>query len=96
MPERWLRDEDKDSKEEHKEQIANMMKYDLSFEGGNRKCIGMHLGLMEVYKIAATLIQLYEFELVSKRWKVFCHFFPYQSDFRLRGGRAGVTYTSFR
>ncbi|CAN8100112.1 unnamed protein product [Discula destructiva] len=50
---------------------------DLSFGAGSRKCIGMHLGLMEVYKAVATLVAMFEFELsTDEDWTLKASLFP--------------------
>lgn len=50
---------------------------DLSFGAGSRKCIGMNLGLMEVYKAVATLVAMFEFELsTTEEWTLKAHLFP--------------------
>lgn len=78
-PERFLRDEQ--GGEESEAQFAERMRVyndcDLSFGAGSRKCIGMNLGLMEVYKAVATLVALFEFELsTTEEWSLKAYLFP--------------------
>lgn len=61
-PERFLREEG-ESEGAFAERMRHYNDCDLSFGVGSRKCIGMHLGLMEVYKAVATLVAMFEFEL---------------------------------
>ncbi len=86
-PERWLRDESNgESEDAYKQRLAGMNSYDLSFGSGNHACMGKNLGLMEVYKIVATLVALYEFELADPRkvWKIHNRIFPIQSGIEMR------------
>lgn len=85
-PERWLRDEDsRETEESFQVRLAAMNKADLSFGGGSRACIGKNLGLFQTYKVLATLITLYDFELSEKAdWKVICSWFPRQEGLRVR------------
>lgn len=75
-PERFLQGED----EPDGEFSARMRLYndsDLSFGAGSRKCIGMNLGMMEVYKAVATLVAMFEWELVNEgEWEVKAELFP--------------------
>lgn len=59
---------------------------DLSFGAGSRKCIGMNLGMMEVYKTVATLIAMFKFELAypEKEWTIHNSMFPRQSGVMMR------------
>jgi cytochrome P450 len=43
----------------HPRQTYCAQRTDLSFGGGSRICIGKHLGLLEVYKVLATLVSRY-------------------------------------
>ncbi|TGJ87870.1 hypothetical protein E0Z10_g895 [Xylaria hypoxylon] len=86
-PERWLRDQaGGETEEEYRERLTEMNNNDLSFGGGLRKCIGQNIGLMEVYKTVATLVALYELELVNpeKEWTVHTSLFPRQSGFEIK------------
>lgn len=51
-PERWL--------ETSKEQRLIMEKYLCTFGYGSRSCLGMDMGLFEMYKVAATLFSRYK------------------------------------
>lgn len=75
-PERWLQ-----AQGETDEVYAKRMRLyndcDLSFGAGSRKCIGMNLGMLEVYKAVATLVAMFDFELVSKEeWTLKAELFP--------------------
>ncbi|ROW10049.1 hypothetical protein VPNG_06518 [Cytospora leucostoma] len=72
-PERWLRNEAVgETQEEFERRLAAMNSADLTFGGGRRICTGKNLGLFQVYKVLATLVALYEFDLVEpdREWKV--------------------------
>ncbi|KAI1856230.1 hypothetical protein JX265_011742 [Neoarthrinium moseri] len=93
-PERWLRDEAAGEGEDaFRRRLTDMNNCDLSFGAGQRKCIGMNLGMMQVYKTVATLVALYEFELADpeREWRIHNSIFPRQSgvEFRMRK-REGV------
>jgi cytochrome P450 len=50
---------------------------DLSFGAGSRKCIGMNLAMLEVYKSVATLVAMFDFELATQEeWTVTAELFP--------------------
>lgn len=75
-PERFLRG-DGETAEAFAARMRVYNDCDLSFGAGRRKCIGMHLGLMEVYKAVATLVALFEFELATADdWTLKAHLFP--------------------
>ncbi|KAF4962986.1 hypothetical protein FSARC_8963 [Fusarium sarcochroum] len=96
-PERWLRDEEKRETDEHFEKrLLKMNQADLSFGSGNHACLGKFMGLYQVYKVLATLITLYEIELVDpqKEWKVTNSWFARQEGLemwsvRLEGATGG-------
>ncbi|KAI0379160.1 cytochrome P450 [Hypomontagnella monticulosa] len=91
-PERWLRDDENgEAEEDYKLRLTKMNNYDLSFSAGSRKCIGMNLGLMLLYKTAATLVALYEFELADpgKEWEIRSFVFPKQSGINVRMRQRG-------
>lgn len=77
-PERFLRDEQGgESEGAFAERMRRYNDCDLSFGAGSRKCIGMNLGLMEVYKAVATLVALFEFELsTTEEWSLKAYLFP--------------------
>lgn len=85
VPERWLQADGEDSNA-FEERLQKMNNADLSFSAGSRKCIGMHLGKMEVSKTVATLIKLFNIELAypEKEWKIHNSLFPRQSGVLLR------------
>jgi hypothetical protein len=79
-PERWLRDECHESEEAYQTRLRLMNNSDLAFGGGSRICIGKNLGLLEVYKVMATLVSRYDIELVEpdRDWKTHNSFFVRQ------------------
>ncbi|KAF7589518.1 hypothetical protein BBP40_004183 [Aspergillus hancockii] len=79
-PERWLRDESHESEDEYQARLRLMNASDLTFGGGSRICIGKNLGLLEVYKVIATLVSRYDIKLVDPRrdWKTHNSFFVRQ------------------
>jgi cytochrome P450 len=65
-PERWLRDEEGgETEEEFAARLRKMNDAHLSFGAGSRICLGKSMGLMQVYKVVATLATLYDVELVD-------------------------------
>ena len=58
-PERWLRGED-EGKEEFEVRLKAMKDADLTFGMGNRTCLGRPLGLVEIYKLVASLFAKFE------------------------------------
>lgn len=75
-PERWLPG-DEESEEEYKQRMRLYNDCDLSFGAGSRKCIGMNLGMLEVYKTVATLVAMFEFELATnEEWTLKAELFP--------------------
>lgn len=86
-PERWLRDEEAGEAEEgFRVRLGHVNANDLSFGAGSRKCIGMNLGLMEVYKTVATLVAVFEIELADpeREWTIHNRMFPVQSGLIFR------------
>lgn len=86
-PERWLRDEEGGETEEaFSVRLRKMNDADLSFGAGSRICIGKHMGLMQVYKVVATIATLYDVELVDakREWKVINSWFPRQEGLEVR------------
>lgn len=80
-PERWLRDEEGGETEEQFEARSTAMNnVDVAFGKGRRICIGKSLGLFQIYKVLATLVVLYEIELVNpeEEWKITNSWFPRQ------------------
>ena len=66
-PERWLRNTDSsppETAEEFAVRYKRMSSGDLGFGYGTRQCVGKHLATMELYKVFATLVGLFEIELV--------------------------------
>lgn len=75
-PERFLRAEG-EAEAAYAERMRAYNDCDLSFGQGSRKCIGMNLGLLEVYKAVATLVAMFEFELAgSGEWDLRAQLFP--------------------
>lgn len=86
-PERWLRDErNSESEDAYRQRLASMNNHDLTFGGGSRVCLGRNLATLEVYKVVATLVALYEFELADPRkvWMVRTYIFPRQTGIEVR------------
>lgn len=88
-PERWLRNEKLETEEEFEKRLRLMNNTDLSFGGGSRICIGKHLGLLEVYKVLATLVSRYDIRLVDPKrdWETQNSFFVRQSGIKVRLSR---------
>ncbi|TLD05448.1 uncharacterized protein PgNI_09239 [Pyricularia grisea] len=63
-PERWLR-ADGETEEAFTARLAVMNAADLTFGAGSRVCLGKHLGLLQAYKVVATLAIFYDLELVE-------------------------------
>ncbi|KAB5576281.1 cytochrome protein [Coniochaeta sp. 2T2.1] len=78
-PERWLRD-GAETDGAFRLRLQTMNDADLSFGGGSRVCIGKNLGLVQVYKVVATMATLYDIELAEpkKDWTVTNSWFPRQ------------------
>lgn len=75
-PERFIRSED-ESEPAFNERMRLYNESDLSFGAGSRKCIGMNLAMMEVYKSVATLVAMFDFELATQdEWTVKAELFP--------------------
>jgi cytochrome P450 len=70
-PERWLLGEG-ESEDDFKARLGAMNDADLSFGAGSRMCAGRHIANVEMYKVVATLVTRYCFELVEpeKEWTV--------------------------
>lgn len=85
-PERWLRDEKRETEEEFEQRLRLMNNTDLAFGGGSRICIGKHLGLVEVYKVLATLVSRYDIRLAdpAKEWSTHNSFFVRQSGIEIK------------
>lgn len=84
-PERWLQTEG-EGDEAFRERLQLMNNADLSFGAGSRICLGKHMGLMQVYKVVATLAVLYDVELThpEKEWTVINSFFPRQEGLEVK------------
>lgn len=75
-PERFLRSED-ESEADYSDRMRLYNDNDLSFGAGSRKCIGMNLAMIEVYKATATLVAMFDFELATREeWTVTAELFP--------------------
>lgn len=85
-PERWLRDEKLETEDAFQERLLSMNKADLSFGGGSRICIGKHLGMVEVYKVIATLVSRYDIQLAhpEKDWTTHNSFFVRQEGIEVK------------
>ncbi|KAK3297423.1 cytochrome P450 [Chaetomium fimeti] len=89
-PERWLRGEG-ESEDGFARRLRAMNDADLSFGAGSRMCVGKHVGLMQVYKVVATLALCYDIELVRPEceWTVVGSWFPRQEGLEVRMKRRG-------
>ena len=63
-PERWLQRPD-ESEDEYAGRRKNMEQSDLTFGYGSRACIGRNIANMEIYKVVATMVGIFKFELVG-------------------------------
>ncbi|KAL8350058.1 hypothetical protein RB598_005409 [Gaeumannomyces tritici] len=84
-PERWLRAE-AEGEAEFAKRLAAMNAADLTFGAGSHVCLGRHLGLVEVYKVVATLFASYEMGMVrpEKEWWTRNGFFLRQKGLNVR------------
>ncbi|KAL8388159.1 hypothetical protein RB595_009416 [Gaeumannomyces hyphopodioides] len=84
-PERWLRAHG-ETEGGFAKRLAAMNSADLTFGAGSRVCLGRHLGLVEVYKVVATLLARYEMDMVrpEKEWWTRNGFFLRQKGLRVR------------
>ncbi|KAG2000997.1 hypothetical protein GB937_010616 [Aspergillus fischeri] len=91
-PERWLRDPTRETEEAYQERLRRMNAADLTFGAGSRVCIGRNLGMMEVYKVVATLVSRYEVELADSKgeWKTHNSFFVRQEGIEVRLRRRSI------
>jgi cytochrome P450 len=88
-PERWIRDETRETEDVFQQRLRLMNDADLTFGGGSRVCIGKHLGLLEVYKVLATLVSRYDIKLVhpDRDWVTHNSFFVRQTGIEVRLSR---------
>jgi cytochrome P450 len=88
-PERWIRDETRETEHAFQERLRLMNNADLTFGGGNRVCIGKHLALLEVYKVLATLVSRYDIKLAhpDRDWVTHNSFFVRQTGIEVRLSR---------
>lgn len=84
-PERWYRTEG-ESVEAFEARVIRMRETNLAFGYGKRQCAGRHVALMETHKVVATLVRLFDIELVNptKEWTVRNSWFVRQSDMDVR------------
>lgn len=84
-PERWLR-ADGETEEAFAVRLAGMNAADLTFGAGSRVCLGKHLGLLQAYKVVATLAVSYDLEMMEpeKEWWVRSAFFMRQGELKVR------------
>ncbi|KAE8356319.1 cytochrome P450 [Aspergillus coremiiformis] len=88
-PERWLRDDSQETEKEFQARLRLMNNSDLTFGAGSRICIGKNLGLLEVYKVVATLVSRYNIELVDphRDWRTHNSFFVRQEGIDVKLSR---------
>lgn len=84
-PERWLRDEIRETEDAFQERLRRMNAADLTFGGGSRICIGKHLGLLEVYKVLSTIVSRYDIKLAcpEEDWSTHNSFFFRQTGIKV-------------
>jgi cytochrome P450 len=63
-PERWLQ-RPGESEDAYSNRRKGMEQSDFTFGYGSRTCIGRNIANMEIYKVVATMVGLFEFELVG-------------------------------
>ena len=70
-PERWLKGETEDD-DTFEARLSRMRNANLSWGGGKRMCLGKQIGLMEVFKIAASLFVTFDMQLVEPEedWEI--------------------------
>lgn len=87
-PERWLRGES-ETEDALQKRLQSMNKLDLTFGGGSRICLGKHLGLLEVFKVIATLVSRYDIKLAhpEKDWTTHNSFFVRQEGVEVKLAR---------
>ncbi|KAK1759126.1 cytochrome P450 [Echria macrotheca] len=87
-PERWLQGPD-ETEEAFTQRLRAMNDTDLSFGAGSRICIGKNMGLMQVYKVVATLALRYDIDLAhpEREWTVINSWFPRQKGLEVRMAR---------
>ena len=76
IPERWTRDGE--------DAGANMERNLLIFGYGKRICIGKHISYTEMYKLIATLLIKYDFQLTGGAWTHTEGWFPEQRNVNVR------------
>ncbi|KAJ5901461.1 hypothetical protein N7495_001989 [Penicillium taxi] len=88
-PERWLRDESQETEEQFQDRLRAMNNADLAFGAGSRVCIGKNLANLEIYKLLATLISLYDMNLAhaEKEWVTHNSFFVRQHGIEVKISR---------
>jgi cytochrome P450 len=64
-----------------------MEQSDLTFGYGSRACIGRNIANMEIYKVVATMVGLFEFELVGVSA-------PFQVNVKLHKRQVGLANSS--
>ncbi|KIM95857.1 hypothetical protein OIDMADRAFT_132823 [Oidiodendron maius Zn] len=65
MPERWVQ-RPGESEDAYINRKKRMEQSNLTFGYGSRACIGKNIANMTIYKVVATIVGLFEFELVRK------------------------------
>ncbi|TPX14547.1 uncharacterized protein E0L32_005239 [Thyridium curvatum] len=75
-PERWLQRADEPD-DVFQERMRDWNAAELTFGGGSRICLGRNLSQMEVYKVVATVVTRYDFEMVNpeRTWKTVSRWF---------------------
>ncbi|KAK4223066.1 cytochrome P450 [Podospora fimiseda] len=84
-PERWLKG-DGETQKQYERRLVMMNNYDFTFGGGSRSCIGKHIAFMQLYKVLATLVLMYDLELLDpeREWQVYNRLFITQEGLEVR------------
>ncbi|KAI9897728.1 hypothetical protein N3K66_007584 [Trichothecium roseum] len=82
VPERWLRLEGESDEDWAARTKAMDVALDFTFGFGKRVCIGRNIAKLEIWKLMATLLTLFDIKLADPdhEWKCENYWFVYQSD----------------
>ncbi|WPH00823.1 hypothetical protein R9X50_00365300 [Acrodontium crateriforme] len=84
-PERWIRRAGEDEVR-FKERYELMKASDMSFGHGQRRCVGVHVAELQIYKLIPALIGLLDIELENpeEEWQIKQKFFALQSNINVK------------